>query len=87
MEENKKRYSDEELEEFRTLILAKLEKAQKEYEELCGDLADDPEASEGSGQKHNVFEDSTSLRLRLRRNALRSVSVSSSRSCRLRLCV
>ena len=61
MEENKKRYSDEELEEFRTLILAKLEKAQKEYEELCGELADDPEASEGSGQKHNVFEDSTSF--------------------------
>lgn len=29
------RYSDEELEEFRVLILKKLEKAQHEYDELC----------------------------------------------------
>lgn len=29
------RYSDEELEEFRQLIVAKLEKAQHEYEQLC----------------------------------------------------
>ncbi|MBD5366566.1 MAG: TraR/DksA C4-type zinc finger protein [Muribaculaceae bacterium] len=29
------RYSDEELEEFRQLILAKLEKAQHEYDTLC----------------------------------------------------
>ena len=31
---NKERYSDAELEEFRTLILAKLDKATEEYEEL-----------------------------------------------------
>lgn len=34
----KKRYSDEELEEFRQLILEKLEKAEKEYENLCTSL-------------------------------------------------
>ena len=34
----KKRYSDEELEEFRQLILEKLEKAEKEYENLCSSL-------------------------------------------------
>lgn len=31
---NKKRYSDEELQEFKTLILAKLEEAQRDYELL-----------------------------------------------------
>lgn len=35
MSTDKPRYSDEELEEFRALILAKLEKAQKEYDTLC----------------------------------------------------
>ena len=37
MESNndKPRYRDEELEEFRQLILAKLEKAQREYDTLC----------------------------------------------------
>ena len=35
MSTDKPRYSDEELEEFRALILAKLEKAQKEYDSLC----------------------------------------------------
>ena len=34
----KKRYSDEELEEFRQLILEKLEKAEREYENLCNSL-------------------------------------------------
>ena len=34
----KTRYSDEELEEFRQLILEKLEKAEREYENLCNSL-------------------------------------------------
>lgn len=34
----KTRYSDEELQEFKELILAKIEKATKEYEELRADL-------------------------------------------------
>ncbi|MDE6801383.1 MAG: TraR/DksA C4-type zinc finger protein [Muribaculaceae bacterium] len=35
MSTEKLRYSDEELEEFRALILQKLEKAQKEYDSIC----------------------------------------------------
>lgn len=35
MTDEKLRYSDEELEEFRSLILNKLEKAQREYDTLC----------------------------------------------------
>lgn len=34
----KTRYSDEELEELRQLILEKLEKAEREYENLCNSL-------------------------------------------------
>ena len=34
----KTRYYDEELEEFRQLILEKLEKAEREYENLCNSL-------------------------------------------------
>lgn len=41
----KKRYSDEELEEFRQLILEKLEKAEREYENLCSSLRN----NEGNG--------------------------------------
>lgn len=37
----KTRYTDEELEEFRALILEKLEKAEKEYENLCSVLRHD----------------------------------------------
>ena len=34
MNDSRPRYSDEELQEFRTLILSKLEKAQREYDQL-----------------------------------------------------
>lgn len=34
----KTRYTDEELEEFRDLILEKLERAEREYENLCSSL-------------------------------------------------
>ncbi len=34
----KTRYTDEELEEFRALILEKLERAEREYENLCSSL-------------------------------------------------
>lgn len=36
--ETKKRYSDEELQEFKELILKKLAKAQRDYEELRADV-------------------------------------------------
>lgn len=38
---DKKRYSDEELQEFKELILAKLEKANKEYELLRANIVND----------------------------------------------
>lgn len=38
MAEDKVRYSDEELEEFRVLILEKLQKAEALYEDLCASL-------------------------------------------------
>ena len=41
----KTRYSDEELEEFRQLILEKLEKAEREYDNLCNSLRN----NEGNG--------------------------------------
>lgn len=37
----KTRYSDAELQEFKAIILAKLEKAQKDYNELRADIAND----------------------------------------------
>lgn len=57
-EQNKKRYSDEELEEFRALILEKLEKAQKEYDELCASISSGGDAPE---RAHNIFEESSSV--------------------------
>ncbi len=38
MDTEKKRYSDEELEDFRSLILGKLELAEREYDNLCQSL-------------------------------------------------
>ena len=38
---DKKRYSDEELQEFKELILAKLDKANKEYELLMSNVLND----------------------------------------------
>lgn len=47
MTDNKpKRYSDEELEEFRALINQKLEKARKEYQELVGSAVDNSVSDE-----------------------------------------
>ena len=60
MEEPRKRYSDEDLEEFRALILEKLEKANKEYELLVDSAVGDEDTDAGIGaQKHNIFEDSS----------------------------
>lgn len=46
MNDNKPRYSDEELEEFRVIITEKLNKAQKEYEDLVGSAVDNSESDE-----------------------------------------
>lgn len=58
MEENRKRYSDEELEEFRVLILDKLEKANKEYELLVSEFESSDNGE--NAHKHNILEDSSS---------------------------
>lgn len=59
MAEEKKRYSDEELEEFRQLIQEKLDKAQKEYDEILSGIEskDDPTAD----RAHNIFEESSTV--------------------------
>ena len=44
--EDKVRYSDAELEEFRTLVLAKLEKAQAEYDSLRSWVVNDADNSD-----------------------------------------
>lgn len=46
MTDKPKRYSDEELEEFRVLINQKLDKARKEYSELVGSTIDNSESDE-----------------------------------------
>lgn len=59
MDNSRKRYSDEELEEFRVLILEKLEKANKEYQLLVSEL--DGSANGADARKHNIMEDCTSV--------------------------
>lgn len=58
--DNTKRYSDEELEEFRTLINEKLDKARKEYESLCLQLNGDKtvDSSETGRQFNDIFDES-----------------------------
>ena len=57
-----KRYSDEDLEEFRVLINDKLDKALAEYaslkDQLQGDKSQDP--SETGRQFHDIFDESSS---------------------------
>lgn len=54
-----KRYSDEELEEFRVLIEEKIAKATKEYDELCSTLEGDSGDSQESMHARNLFEEGT----------------------------
>ena len=48
MEEQKKRYTDEELEEFRQIILAKLELAKRDYQLLMDELTNKNDNGAGS---------------------------------------
>ena len=62
---DRKRYSDEELQEFKELIQAKLDKAIKEYELLRANIVND----EGNGisdtsRSFNLLEESTSTLLK-----------------------
>lgn len=58
---NKKRYSDEELEEFRVLINEKIDKAQAEYDNLSLQLNGDKtiDGSETGRQFNDIFDEST----------------------------
>lgn len=62
---DKKRYSDEELQEFKELILAKLEKANKEYELLRANIVNDEgnDVSDTS-RSFNVLEEGASTLLK-----------------------
>lgn len=53
----KERYSDQELEEFRSLILQKLQKARNEYDALRASVEQDRRNGEDSSAKFNVQED------------------------------
>lgn len=58
----KKRYSDEELEEFRGIIRAKLDKAYKEYESLRSSFVNGNDNSDSdTAQKFNILEESSSV--------------------------
>lgn len=50
----KVRYSDEELEEFKAIILAKLEKAQHEYDTIMADFSNDE--GNGTGDTSPTFK-------------------------------
>lgn len=59
MSDNIKRYSDEELEEFRILINEKISKATEEYESLRQSMGDSEEPSDAVNNR-NSFDDNLS---------------------------
>lgn len=62
MDEPKKRYSDEELEEFRALILEKIAKAQGEYDALRATVTADNSTTEGeTSRKFDIIDDSSDV--------------------------
>lgn len=60
MEETRNRYSDEELEEFRTLINTKLEKAEEEYDRLRANIiTNEPNSGDGNVRKNDPLDESS----------------------------
>lgn len=58
MAQNKTRYSDAELEEFKALINKKLEEAQEDYKLLKGSLShNDDHGTDDTGRTFNMMED------------------------------
>lgn len=53
----KTRYSDQELEEFKQLILAKLEGAQSDYDLLKNSLSNNNHGTDDTGRTFNMMED------------------------------
>lgn len=58
----KLRYSDEELQEFKELILTKLEKAQHEYESLCATIRGNEQDTGDTSPTFKVLEEGASTR-------------------------
>lgn len=58
MNENPKRYSDEDLQEFRILIQQKLDKARKEYDDLIGSVGTEEDSDDGRVSSFEPMEDS-----------------------------
>jgi len=59
MATEKTRYSDQELEEFKELILKKLEEAQHDLELLKSSLSNDNHGTDDTGRTFNMMEDGT----------------------------
>ena len=58
MAKQKNRYSDKELQEFKTLILGKLKEAQDDYHLLVGSLShNDDHGTNDTGRTFNMMED------------------------------
>lgn len=57
MSQEKTRYSDAELQEFKELILTKLEEAHKDYELLRSSLSNDNHGTDDTGRTFNMMED------------------------------
>lgn|SRR5690554_954526 len=57
MSTEKTRYTDQELEEFKELILQKLEKAQHDYDLLKNSLSNNNHGTDDTGRSFNMMED------------------------------
>ena len=57
MSQEKTRYSDAELQEFKELIINKLEEAHKDYELLRSSLSNDNHGTDDTGRTFNMMED------------------------------
>lgn len=79
----KTRYTDEELEEFKQLILRKLEKATKEYESLRADVMNnDGNDVADTSPTFKVLEEGLRPSQRRKPDALPSARLSLSSTCR-----
>lgn len=85
---DKTRYTDEELEEFKVLILEKLEKARKEYDLLRADVMNsDGNDTADTSPTFKVLEEGARLSEKRRQADSPSVRPNSSPTCKTRLCV
>ncbi|MGY6561448.1 MAG: TraR/DksA family transcriptional regulator [Luteibaculaceae bacterium] len=57
MAEDKTRFTDSELQEFREIILKKLDEAEKDYELLKSSLSNENNGTDDTGRSFNMMED------------------------------